>query len=94
MIDLRNIIPLIDLSDFSEGTFNIDVNLTDGRSVNLYGTVEFHGRTVQADYDSEPYFMGHAEVNLTDWTGYDHDGKEIPVTNITWFERKLANLLS
>jgi len=93
-VDLKEAIDFIDLSDFSEGRFNVDVNLPDGRSVNLYGIVEFHGRTVQADYDSEPYFNGYAEVNLIDWTGYDREGNEIQVTDMTWFETKLANLLT
>ena len=93
-LDLKEAIDFIDLADFSGGDFDVNVNLPDGRSVNLYGTVEFNGRTIQADYDSEPYFKGYADVSLIDWTGWDKNGKEIPVKNITWFETKLANLLA
>ena len=93
-LSLKEVIDFIDPTNFEEGMFNKDIELPDGRSVNLYGSVSFHGRNIQPDYDSEPYFNGHADVNLSDWTGYDHEGNEIQVTDITWFERKLANLLA
>ena len=93
-LSLKEVIDFIDPTDFEEGRFNKDIDLPDGRSVNLYGTIEFYGQTVQADYDSEPYFNGRAEVNLIDWTGYDREGNEIQVTDMTWFETKLANLLT
>ena len=93
-LSLKEVIDFIDPTDFEEGVFNKDIELPGGRSVNLYGTISFHGRHVAPDYDSEPYFKGNAEVNLIDWTGYDPQGNEIQVTDMTWFETKLANLLT
>ena len=92
-IDLKDVLPLINISDLSEGVFNIDIQLSNDRMVTLIGEIKFIGKVAQS-YCVEPYFRGGAEVSLLDWIGYDSQGNEIAVENIKWFERNLANELS
>jgi len=95
-IDFKELVPYIDISRFSEGLFNINVDLPDGRSVNLIGRLNINGRRVHNynDPDDEGYFLGNADFSLSDWTGYDPKGNVIPVIGSTWFENRMQTLIN
>jgi len=94
-IDFKEILPLIDIYDFQGGSFHKDIRLPDGRSIEFKGSVEIRGTRIHNyfDPDDNGYFEGTVEFTLSDWTGFDRDGREIMVTNHVYFQNKMQELL-
>jgi len=91
-VDLTQVIDLIDVADFGEGTEAHSYDLPDGTGVEFKTNIERMGG---AAYFSGliPYFDGFANVDVYDVYGFDEDGSVIPTSNLTAFvvllERKL-----
>lgn len=94
-IDFKEILPLVDITDLPDGTFDREYRLADGRSVELKARITVHGSRIRnyCDPDDTGYFNGSVEFVLLDWTGYDPDGREIPVTNYAYFQNMIETLI-
>ena len=93
-MNLLKFIDRIDLTYFDGGSFWVLFHHSDDSSVELIGEVEIHGRTVQTDYDSEPYFDGGAVVTIEKIITYDSTGAIVPHINEKEFVKKLSNLVN
>lgn len=93
-MNLLKFIDHIDLSHMPEGSFWADFYHPDGSSIALIGEIKYHGKLIQTDYNSEPYFDGGAVVTIDEIITYDSTGAIVPHINEKEFVKKLNNLVN
>lgn len=92
-MNVTDILPLISATDFEEGEHSKEYYLPDGRSIEIEYRLEYIIKC--AAYDStDGLNQVTALFSITDWTGYDADGAELPVTYSLEVDNKIQKLLN
>ena len=91
-IDMFNVIPLINLSAFSEGEHIIEYQLPDESSVEITYRMESNARQDLSSQNDT--WIGYTKISFIECFGYAADGSYLQVKNVQYFEDTLNELLN
>ena len=92
-MNISDILPLIDINSFEEGEHSKEFQFPDGSSIEIEYRLEYIIK--RAAYDSADGLNTiTALFSLTDWTGYDAEGAELPVNYSLEVDNKIEKLLN